>query len=66
MLKKVLLTSMAFLGMCPAATAATSACPETRKLAKELARETNGRFEIIEKPDSRKRSKRKWRHGGRP
>lgn len=63
MLKKVLLTSMAFLGMCPTKTAATSACPETRKLAKELTREINGRFEVIEKPDSRKR---KWRHGGRP
>lgn len=63
MLKKVLLTSMAFLGMCPAATAATSACPETKKLAKELAAEMNSKGEIIGKPAKRKKA---WRHGGRP
>lgn len=53
--KKVLLTTMAYFGI--------SACPETKKLAKELTSEINGRFEVIEKPGKRKKV---WKHGGRP
>lgn len=62
-IKRLLITSAAFFGLCPAATAANSACPETKKLVKELAGEINRKGEVIKKPVKRQR---KWKHGGRP